>query len=52
MVMILDILEDYMNYRGFKFERIDGGVRGSDRQVNLDLILSLLTTIVNPIGKN
>jgi len=26
MVRVLDILEDYLNYRGHKYERIDGGV--------------------------
>ena len=27
MVRVLDILEDYLNYRGHKYERIDGGVK-------------------------
>jgi len=36
MIRVLDILEDYMNYRGFKHERIDGRVRGNDRQAAID----------------
>ncbi len=36
MVRVLDILEDYLNYRKYKYERIDGGVRGSDRQAAID----------------
>jgi SWI/SNF-related matrix-associated actin-dependent regulator of chromatin subfamily A member 5 len=42
MVRILDILEDYLNFRGYLYERIDGSVRGNDRQVNLSLSLSML----------
>jgi len=36
MVRVLDILEDYLNYRGYGHERIDGGVRGNDRQAAID----------------
>jgi SNF2 family DNA or RNA helicase len=36
MVKILDILEDYANARGFGCERIDGGVKGSERQAGID----------------
>jgi len=32
MVRMLDILEDYLNFRGYKFERIDGSMRITDRQ--------------------
>lgn len=35
MVRVLDILEDYLNYRHYTYERIDGGVRGNDRQVEM-----------------
>lgn len=31
--MMLDLLEDYLNYKGYSYERIDGKIRGSDRQV-------------------
>ena len=30
---VLDILEDYMRWKGFPVERIDGRIRGSTRQV-------------------
>jgi SNF2 family DNA or RNA helicase len=36
MVRVLDILEDYLDYRGYKHERIDGHVRGNDRQAAID----------------
>jgi SNF2 family DNA or RNA helicase len=36
MVRVLDILQDYLNVRGIKHERIDGGVRGNDRQSAID----------------
>lgn len=36
MVRVLDILEDYLNYRKYSYERIDGGVRGNDRQAAID----------------
>ena len=31
-----DILADYMDMRGMAFERIDGSVRGRDRQISID----------------
>jgi len=36
MVRVLDILEDYLHYRNHKYERIDGGIRGNDRQEAID----------------
>ena len=36
MVRMLDILEDYMHHRNYVYERIDGGVRGNDRQSAID----------------
>lgn len=36
MVRVLDILQDYLNATGIKHERIDGGVRGNDRQSAID----------------
>ncbi len=35
-VKVLDILQDYLDYRHYEFERIDGGVRGNDRQAAID----------------
>uniref|UniRef100_A0A6B2KW73 Uncharacterized protein n=1 Tax=Arcella intermedia TaxID=1963864 RepID=A0A6B2KW73_9EUKA len=36
MVGILNILEDYLKIRNMKYERIDGSIRGSDRQAAID----------------
>jgi hypothetical protein len=36
MVKILDLLETYFHYRGFLYERLDGSVRGNDRQSAID----------------
>jgi len=36
MTRMLDILEDYLLYRQYSFERIDGSVRGVDRQFAID----------------
>jgi len=36
MVRVLDILEDYLNFRNMKHERIDGSIRGNDRQAAID----------------
>lgn len=36
MVRVLDLLEDYVNYKGYGYERIDGGTKGSERQNAID----------------
>eukprot|EP01116_Phalansterium_solitarium_P005921 TRINITY_DN181_c0_g3_i1.p1 TRINITY_DN181_c0_g3~~TRINITY_DN181_c0_g3_i1.p1 ORF type:complete len:1275 (+),score=555.76 TRINITY_DN181_c0_g3_i1:199-3825(+) len=36
MVRVLDLLETYLRMRGYLFERLDGGVRGNDRQSSID----------------
>ena len=33
MTRVLDILEDFSRFRGYKFERLDGGIRGDLRYV-------------------
>ena len=33
---VLDILQDYLIYRNYEHERIDGSVRGNDRQAAID----------------
>ena len=33
---MLDILEDYLNLRHFKYERIDGSITGHKRQSAMD----------------
>ena len=36
MTRMLDILEDFMDYLGYQFERIDGNVTGPERQQSID----------------
>ena len=36
MIKVLDLLESYLKYRGHLYERLDGGVRGNDRQASID----------------
>eukprot|EP01133_Synstelium_polycarpum_P015297 gene15297-18116_t len=36
MVAVLDILDDYLTYRGYIHERIDGSIKGNDRQAAID----------------
>eukprot|EP01080_Neovahlkampfia_damariscottae_P008691 gene8691-638_t len=36
MVKVLHILEDYMNYKKFPYERLDGSIRGDERQEAID----------------
>ncbi|XP_031482496.1 CHD3-type chromatin-remodeling factor PICKLE [Nymphaea colorata] len=33
---MLDILEDYMSYKNWSYERIDGMISGADRQIRID----------------
>ncbi|TYZ64026.1 hypothetical protein PybrP1_003545 [[Pythium] brassicae (nom. inval.)] len=36
MVRVLDIIEDYLRYMGYLYERLDGNIRGNDRQAAVD----------------
>ena len=36
MVRVLDILEDYLVQRNYLYERIDGCIRGNERQMAID----------------
>jgi SNF2 family DNA or RNA helicase len=36
MKMVLDLIEEYCRLRAFVYERIDGDVRGNDRQAAID----------------
>jgi len=36
MTKMLDILEDFLEYMGLKYERIDGSVNGAERQQCID----------------
>lgn len=58
MTKCLDLLADYLNYRNYRFERIDGGVRGDMRQAAIDRFSSgdvfvfLLCTRAGGVGIN
>lgn len=59
MTRCLDLLSDYLNYRKFKYERIDGGVKGENRQAAIDRFSSdegvfvfLLCTRAGGVGIN
>jgi SNF2 family DNA or RNA helicase len=36
MVKMLDLISEYCDFRGFKYERLDGRVRGTERQKAID----------------
>ena len=36
MTRMLDILQDYMVYRNYRYERLDGSIRGDQRQAAID----------------
>lgn len=50
MRRMLDILQDYMEYRGYSYERLDGSVRGEERNLAIknfsskDVFVFLLST--------
>lgn len=60
MVRVLDILEDFLNFRGYKFERLDGQVQGQFRQASIDrfndkeseVFVFLLCTKAGGVGLN
>ena len=59
--IMLDILEDYLSLRSFKFERIDGSITGKKRQMAIDRFqnksdidssfIMLLSTRAGGVGK-
>ncbi|XP_001604847.2 lymphocyte-specific helicase-like [Nasonia vitripennis] len=59
MTMVLDVIEDYLSLRGFKYVRLDGAVAYDDRkdsidsfQKNPEVFLFLLTTKAGAVGLN
>ncbi|XP_061540195.1 chromodomain-helicase-DNA-binding protein 1-like [Phycodurus eques] len=58
MTRMLDILQDYMEYRGFSYERLDGSVRGEERNLAVkhfsskDVFVFLLSTKAGGVGLN
>jgi superfamily II DNA/RNA helicase len=59
MVRMLDLISEYCEFRGFRFERLDGRVRGTERQKAIDRFereddsfLFLLSTRAGGVGIN
>ena len=60
MVRVLDILEDFLTYRNYSFERLDGQVQGNLRQASIDrfndkesnVFVFLLCTKAGGVGLN
>lgn len=60
MVRVLDILEDYLRQKGYLFERLDGGIRGNERQAAVNRFVKpeykrfvmLLSTKAGGLGLN
>ncbi|RLN74945.1 hypothetical protein BBJ28_00017162, partial [Nothophytophthora sp. Chile5] len=60
MVRVLDIIEDYLRYCGYLYERLDGNIRGNDRQAAVDRFVKpeykrfvmLLSTKAGGLGLN
>ncbi|KAJ8780664.1 hypothetical protein J1605_000707 [Eschrichtius robustus] len=45
MTKMLDLLEDFLEYEGYKYERIDGGITGGLRQEAIDRFNALRSAI-------
>ncbi|XP_066520471.1 chromodomain-helicase-DNA-binding protein 1-like [Hoplias malabaricus] len=58
MTRMLDILQDYLEYRGYSYERLDGSVRGEERNLAIknfstkDVFIFLLSTRAGGVGMN
>ncbi|XP_048207852.1 chromodomain-helicase-DNA-binding protein 1-like [Perognathus longimembris pacificus] len=58
MTQMLDILQDYMDYRGYSYERVDGSVRGEERHLAIKnfgqqpVFTFLLSTRAGGVGMN
>ena len=59
MVKMIDLIGEYCDFRGFNYERLDGRVRGVDRQKSIDRFerekdsfLFLLSTRAGGVGIN
>lgn len=58
MTQMLDILQDYLDYRGYSYERVDGSVRGEERHLAIKnfgqqpIFVFLLSTRAGGVGMN
>ena len=48
MTKMLDLLEDFLEFEGYKYERIDGGITGGLRQEAIDRFNGECVLIQNP----
>ena len=59
-VLVLDLLQEFCDYRGYLYERLDGGVRGNEREAAIDRFVKpdsnrfifLLSTRAGGVGLN
>ena len=56
---VLDIVQDYLSYKNYNYERIDGSVRGEERNIAIknfnakqDVFIFLLSTRAGGVGLN
>ena len=49
MTKVLDILEDFLEFEGYKYERIDGGITGSQRQDAIDRFNGIIIIIIRAV---
>ncbi|XP_060934573.1 chromodomain-helicase-DNA-binding protein 1-like [Limanda limanda] len=58
MTRMLDILQDYLEYRGYSYERLDGSIRGEERNLAVknfngkEVFIFLLSTKAGGVGLN
>ncbi|CAD5120007.1 DgyrCDS8590 [Dimorphilus gyrociliatus] len=59
MTRVLDILQDYLGFRGYSYERLDGSIRGEERYCAIknfeeedDVFVFLLSTKAGGVGLN
>ncbi|KAI1242251.1 hypothetical protein IHE44_0005769, partial [Lamprotornis superbus] len=58
MTQLLDVLQDYITYRGYSYERLDGSVRGEERHLAIKnfgqqpVFIFLLSTRAGGVGMN
>lgn len=51
MTKMLDLLEDFLEYEGYKYERIDGGITGGLRQEAIDRFNGTHPSQGNPVSR-
>lgn len=52
MTRMLDVLEDFLEYEGYRYERIDGSITGSIRQESIDRFNGIVLVASLNVGKS